>query len=126
MSKKITEEIFDDNGNLVDTKEVEVASEPNWSEYNLGFFQNSAFNQVRVIAKQNPESELAAIRMELLANKETERFDIYAVCWNQMIGNLMQPGKDLISEEVVDSWNNICQQAEMPFIYNEQGLLELV
>lgn len=125
MLSKIVE-FYDENGALVATKTIEIQPEINWNKFNINFFKNQNFNHIRLlIKKENSVSELSAMRMESLALKNTENFEIFVECWNGMVQSIPDSAAPLITKECINTWNSIANDSGMPFIYSDDGTIEM-
>ena len=125
---KIKEEIFDEDGNLFDVREVEVDFEPDWKNFRLGLFSNVYFSKLRLkIKEQGGIGEIYFDNIKELSASDDVPLNIFIEQWNLMIDEIPSPiTEQIITQEVLKQWSQICEDSFMQFIVLEDGKFELV
>ncbi|ALF52225.1 hypothetical protein ACX27_04145 [Nostoc piscinale CENA21] len=100
---------------------VPPAPTPNWVGFNTAMFQNAAYNRIR----SNTSNQLDGGRVEALALSLAAgvpfNMQIFAVLWNNTIAGSETPP----TAEEAAGWRAIASTNNMPFTYNQSGLIEV-
>ena len=125
---KVKEEVFDENGNFLSIREIESGFEPDWKSFRFGFFSNVYFSKLRLkIKEQGGIGEIYFDNIKELSASDDVPPDIFIEQWNLMIDEIPLPiTEQIITQEVVKQWSQICEDSFMQFIVLEDGRLELV
>jgi hypothetical protein len=92
-----------------------------WGVFRLGLLSNPAYQRCTLAISQSPAGMLLIQRLENAAAMAEPPIAVIAMLWRQMISAL--PKEYQPNSEEIDQWRAIAAAANVPFRFDEHGLI---